>query len=271
MTIATLTEYQDWLRSVKQRVQSARLRAALAANSELIALYYELGARIVERESVAQWGSGFIDTFSKDLRQSFPDIGGFSPKNLRYCRAFFRFYCDPEIWQQAVAKLSDTSWPGVDAEHAGLVAQIPWGHNILIFTKCADISEAVFFPYTFDFMALTSYYIDLLFYHVTLKCYVVVELKNSRFIPEYAGKLNFYLSAVDSLLKRDEDQPTIGLLLCRDKNNIEVEFALRDMNKPMGVSEYTLTETLPDNLKGAMPTVEEIERDLQHLREAAGE
>lgn len=115
-------------------------------------------------------------------------------------------------------------------------------------------------------IAGNDYYIDLLFYHVTLKCYVVVELKNRKFIPEYAGKLNFYLSAVDSLLKREDDQPTIGLLLCRDKNNIEVEFALRDMNKPMGVSEYTLVETLPDNLKGAMPTVEEIEQDLQWLQ-----
>ena len=115
-------------------------------------------------------------------------------------------------------------------------------------------------------VAGNDYYIDLLFYHVTLKCYVVVELKNRKFIPEYAGKLNFYLSAVDSLLKRIDDQPTIGLLLCRDKNNIEVEFALRDMNKPMGVSEYTLVEALPDNLKGSMPTVEEIEKDLLKLK-----
>ena len=98
----------------------------------------------------------------------------------------------------------------------------------------------------------------------------MVELKNRKIIPEYAGKLNYYLSEVYSLLKRDDDQPTIGLLLCRDKNNIEVEFALRDMNKPMGVSEYTLVETLPDNLKGAMPTVEEIESDLQQLNEQAG-
>jgi hypothetical protein len=89
-------------------------------------------------------------------------------------------------------------------------------------------------------------------------------------IPEYAGKRNFYLSAVDSLLKRDDDQPTIGLLVCRDKNNIEVEFALRDMAKPMGVSEYTLVEALPDNLKGAMPTVEEIENDLQQLQTQGG-
>ena len=363
---SALAEYQDWLTAIKQRVVSTRLRVALAANSELIALYYELGAQIVDREARAQWGSGFIDAFSKDLQQTFPEIGGFSSKNLRYCRAFFRFYCDPAIWQQAVAKLPltpETPWIGVDGELATTLARIPWGHNILIFTKCPSMPEAGFYlgqtlehgwsrdvldlqlksnlfaragkavtnfsrtlpppqsdlaqqtlkdPYTFDFMAMTApfnerdverqltqhitqfllelgkgfafigrqyhleiagndYYIDLLFYHVTLKCYVVVELKNRKFIPEYAGKLNFYLSAVDSLLKRDDDQPTIGLLLCRDKNNIEVEFALRDMNKPMGVSEYTLLETLPDNLKGALPTVEEIERDLQQLQQQAGD
>ena len=113
----------------------------------------------------------------------------------------------------------------------------------------------------------SDYYLDLLFYHVTLKCYVVVELKNTKFIPEYAGKLNFYLSAVDSFLKSESDNPTIGILLCRDKNSIEAEFALRDINKPMGVSEFTLTETLPDDLKGSLPTVEEIELDIQYLGE----
>ncbi len=111
----------------------------------------------------------------------------------------------------------------------------------------------------------TDYYLDLLFYHIKLKCYVVIELKNTRFIPEYAGKLNFYLSTVDSLLKTDGDNPTIGILLCRDKNKIETEFALRDINKPMGVSEFTLTEVLPDNLKGSLPTVEEIEADMEKL------
>ena len=273
------------------------------------------------------------------MQKAFPDIKGLSASNLKYCLRFFQFYsADASIGQQAVD-------------------QLPWGHNIQIFTKCGSVVEACFYieqtlehgwsrdvlamqlksnlyaragkavtnfsrtlplpqsdlaqqtlkdPYTFDIMAMTApyneidverqltqhitqfllelgkgfafigrqyhlhvagndYYIDLLFYHVTLKCYVVVEIKNRKFIPEYAGKLNFYLSAVDSLLKRDDDQPTIGLLLCRDKNNIEVEFALRDMNTPMGVSEYTLVEALPDNLKGAMPTVEEIENDLLQL------
>lgn len=108
----------------------------------------------------------------------------------------------------------------------------------------------------------TDYYIDLLFYHTRLKCYVVIELKNTRFIPEYAGKLNFYLSAVDSLLKQEDDKATIGILLCRSKNNIEAEFALRDINKPMGVSEFEITNQLPENLKSSLPTIEEIENEL---------
>ena len=105
----------------------------------------------------------------------------------------------------------------------------------------------------------------MLFYHIKLKCYVVIELKNTKFIPEYAGKINFYLSAVDSLLKNEDDKPTIGLLLCRDKNNIEAEFALRDINKPIGISEFQLTEILPDDLKSSLPTIEEIENELKNL------
>lgn len=350
-------EYRIWLASIKNRIHAARMKIALSANSELISLYYELGAQICERESTARWGTGFIDAFSKDLKAIFPEVGGFSGKNLRYCRAFFRFYCDSTIWQQVVAKLPSNSWAGLDDNLVKQIVVVPWGHQIQIFTKCSGIDEAEFYmhqtieqgwsrdflsiqlksrlydragksitnftralpapqsdlaqqtlkdPYAFDFMAMTvpynerdierqliqhitqfllelgkgfafigrqyhleidgnDYYLDLLFYHVTLKCYVVVELKNRKFIPEYAGKLNFYLSAVDSLLKQQDDQPTIGLLLCRDKSNIEVEFALRDISKPIGVSEYNLVEILPDKLKNALPTVDEIERDLQTL------
>ncbi len=112
-----------------------------------------------------------------------------------------------------------------------------------------------------------DYYLDLLFYHTKLKCYVVIELKNTRFIPEFAGKLNFYLSAVDSLLKDGTDNPTIGILLCRDKNNIEAEFALRDINKPMGVSEIQLVENLPENLKSSLPTIDELEKELRRMEE----
>ncbi len=112
-----------------------------------------------------------------------------------------------------------------------------------------------------------DYYADLLFYHTKLKCYVVIELKNTRFKPEYTGKLNFYLSAVDSLVKAEDDNETIGILLCRDKNKIETEFALRGMTKPMGLSEFTLAECLPEDLKTALPTVEEIELELAEYKD----
>ena len=98
----------------------------------------------------------------------------------------------------------------------------------------------------------TDYFIDLLFYHLELRCYVVIELKSGKFKPEYAGKLNFYLSAIDTQIKKPVDQPTIGMILCREKDRIEAEYALRDINKPMGISEYHLTEAIPENIKDAI-------------------
>jgi len=110
-----------------------------------------------------------------------------------------------------------------------------------------------------------DYYLDLLFYHTQLNCYVVIELKTVAFQPEFAGKLNFYLSAVDSLIKKDIDQPTIGILLCKTKDKIEVEFALRDINKPIGVSDFILSDALPKELKNNIPTVEEFENELNKI------
>lgn len=107
-----------------------------------------------------------------------------------------------------------------------------------------------------------EYYIDLLFYHLQLRCFVVVELKAGKFKPEYAGKLNFYLSAVDSQLKHPSDNASIGLILCKDKDKIEAEYALRDIQKPIGISEYLLTQNLPENFKSQLPTVEQLENQL---------
>lgn len=110
-----------------------------------------------------------------------------------------------------------------------------------------------------------DFYVDLLFYHLKLRSFVVVELKATEFKPDYAGKLNFYLTAVDEMLKHPDDQPTIGLLLCKTKNKIVAEYALRDINKPIGVSEYEtkIVESLPDNLKGSLPTIEELELEFE--------
>jgi predicted nuclease of restriction endonuclease-like (RecB) superfamily len=348
MQLVSNKEYLNWLNEVKAKVSSARIKAALAANKELIHFYFDLGKMITEQLQKAAWGDKLLSQLSKDLGAEFQDMKGFSTTNLKYCRQFYQFY-HAEISQQTVDQLAVFDF----GQH--IVDQLPWGHNILIFTKSKTMSEAIFYqqktlqnnwsrdvlglqiksnlfersgktisnfkhtlphpaadlaqqslkdPYVFDFIALAEqynerdiegqlvqhiskfllelgkgfayigrqyplqvgekeYFIDLLFYHVVLKAYVVIELKNTAFMPEYAGKLNFYLSAVDSVLKREDDKPTIGILLCSDKNNIEAEFALRDINKPMGVSEFTLTEILPEDLKSSLPTIEEIEQNLK--------
>ncbi len=107
-----------------------------------------------------------------------------------------------------------------------------------------------------------EFYIDLLFYHLRLRCFVVIDLKRGKFKPEYAGKINFYCNVVDDHLRHSSDQPTIGLILCQEKNAVVAEYALRGMNKPIGVSEYELTRALPDELKSSLPTIEELEAEL---------
>jgi predicted nuclease of restriction endonuclease-like (RecB) superfamily len=352
--------YISWLAEVKAKLRHSQGKVALAANSLLIEFYWDLGKSIAEKESV--WGSKLIEQVAKDLQAEFPEMKGLSRRNLFNAKQFYLFYNDSKIVQQPVDQLNKKRNNQIVQQPVALfgqqaVAQIPWGHNILIFTKSKSLKEAKFYisetiengwsrevlalqiksqlyqrqgkaisnfkhtlpeplsdlaqqtlkdPYVFDFLTLskpfhekdiekqliahitkfllelgkgfafigqqyhleigeTDYYIDLLFYHTKLKCYVVIELKNTKFIPEYAGKLNFYLSAVDSLIKQDDDKPTIGILLCRDKNNFETEFALRDINKPMGVSEFQLTEILPDNLKSSLPSIEEIENELKKI------
>jgi predicted nuclease of restriction endonuclease-like (RecB) superfamily len=108
-----------------------------------------------------------------------------------------------------------------------------------------------------------DFYLDLLFYHLKLRCFVVIDLKRGDFKPEYAGKMNFYCSVVDDRLKHETDQPTIGLILCQTKDRILAEYALRDIHKPIGVSDYELTRALPEDLKSSLPSIEEIEAELQ--------
>jgi len=112
-----------------------------------------------------------------------------------------------------------------------------------------------------------DFYIDLLFYHIKLRCYVVIELKKGKFIPEYIGKLNFYLSVVDDKLKTEHEEPSIGLLICQDRNKVVAEYALKDISKPIGISEYQLVEAIPDNLKGNLPSIEDLERALESPNE----
>jgi predicted nuclease of restriction endonuclease-like (RecB) superfamily len=109
----------------------------------------------------------------------------------------------------------------------------------------------------------SDFYVDLLFYHTRLRCYIVVELKNSEFRPEYAGKVNFYCTAVDDMMRSEGDNPTIGMILCRTQDRVVAEYTLRRIDAPIGISEYQLTRALPDNLQSNLPTVEEIEERLE--------
>jgi predicted nuclease of restriction endonuclease-like (RecB) superfamily len=330
-------EFANWINELKQKVHSARQKIAFSINSQLLELYWEIGRDVDYKLKTANWGSSIIEKISRELSSEFPDIKGFSKRNIYAIRQWYNFYSQKyEFVPQAVA-------------------QIPWGHNRLIISKIKDVEIAEFYseeclknawdrdtleiqiksnyylrigksannfestltkyqsklanealkdPYNFDFLGLqedalekvvedeltkhltkfllelgkgfafvgrqykieiseNDYYIDMLFYHLELRAYVVIELKSGKFKPEYAGKLNFYLSAVDSQLKKEIDNPTIGILLCKSKDKIEAEYALRDINKPMGISEYKLTEAIPENIKYKLPTIEELEIELE--------
>lgn len=328
-------EYLATIEQVKQEIKSAQFRAALHVNADLVLLYHSIGCVINEHKA---WGSKFIDNLAADLRLEFPNSKGYSVRNLKYMAKFAETYTDREFVQQAVA-------------------QIPWGHNIVLLDKISDSDERIWYieaclkngwsravlvhqiesslyqrqvlaekvsnfearlpsptsepavqtmkdPYVFDFIPFREdmverdieealvrdvtrlllelgtgfaflgnqyqlnvggddFYIDLLFYNLNLRSYVVIELKTGEFKPEYAGQLNFYLSAVDGILKKEQDNPTIGLLLCKSKNNLVAEYSLKDMSKPIGVSEYRVTSSLPAELEAQLPSVEDIQKRIK--------
>ena len=328
-------QYLSVVESIKRQIGNARYKATVEVNRELIMLYYDIGCTVNEHKS---WGNKFIDNLAKDIKLSYPNATGYSVRNLKYMAKFAAVYHDREFVQQ-------------------VVAQIPWGHNILILDKLTDNTIREWYirnciqngcsrnvlahqietklyerqvlvkkisnfeenlpspqsemaiqtmkdPYIFDFIPFSEdmkerelenaligditkfllelgtgfaflgnqyhlnvggddFFIDLLFYNLNLRSYVVIELKTGEFKPEYAGQLNFYLSAVDGILKKDEDNPTIGLLLCKSKNNLVAEYSLKDVSKPIGVSEYKVTGNLPKEFAEQLPSVEDIQRHIQ--------
>lgn len=326
--------YAEWLVSLKERIRFAQQRAVLAANSEMIILYWQLGRDILGRQSQQGWGAKVVDRLSGDLRREFPELKGFSPRNLKYMRAFAAAWPDASFVQEALAQMpwyhhvtlldkandNEREWYTRAAiEHgwsrAVLVHQIEsglyhrQGKAITNFDKQLPAPQSELAqqtlkdPYIFDFLSIgkeaherdienalvehitrfllelgsgfsyvgkqvhlevggEDFYLDLLFYHLKLRCYVVIELKAVAFKPEYAGKLNFYLSAVDATMKHESDNPSIGLILCKDKNRLVAEYALKDISKPVGISEYRLIESIPEDLQGSLPSIEQIEAEL---------
>ena len=344
MTAPTITSYDHFLHDLKSRIRAARTRAALSVNRELILLYWHIGRDILERQEREGWGAKVVDRLARDLRAEFPDMKGFSPRNMLFMRAFADAYPDEEKVKQTVSQLpwghivrliqkvkspEEREWYIHKAFEHGwsrdiLVMQIEsrlfhrQGKTVSNFAATlpplqSDLAQQTLKdPYIFDFLGLgdeaqereierelvkhitsfllelgtgfsfvgrqvhlevegEDFYIDLLFYHLKLRCYVVIELKATSFKPEYAGKLNFYLSAVDATMRHESDNPSIGLILCKDRKGLIAEYALKDISKPMGVSEYQLVAAIPENLKGSLPTIEELEAEFSDSIEEGNE
>lgn len=331
-------DYQTFINQIKQSVQLARNRAIRSVNSELIGLYYQIGRQIARKQKETNWGDDLIGQIEFDLKTSFPDLSGFSRRNLNYMRNLYLFFGEDEKVQQ-------------------LVAQIPWGHIIIIMAKIKDKEIALFYiqktienswsrvildhqislnlyqrrgkainnfdltvgnrdaaliketfkeSYILDFLELgedarerdlekyliqniadfilelgkgfafigkqykltveeQEFFIDLLFYNYILKRFVVIELKTAEFKPEYAGQIGFYIAVIDKDIKKDEDKATIGLIICKSKNNTVVEYALANSSKPMGVAEYKLSE-LPKDIAEYLPSQEELKNIFKEMQ-----
>ena len=367
-------EYIEWLREIKSRYQAVRSRVALQANYGALEFNWLLGRDIVQKKAETRWGTGVVNQLSLDLREAYPDVKGFSVRNLFYMKAWYEFYMandtHKEILRQIGAELQEAENQnpiklhqlGAEIVSPNRIATIidnegmlpifgivPWKHHLLITSKCKSIEEAFYYiartideglskrelediidtddfgkqgkaitnfasqlptnqsqlaasvlkdPYRLDFLMLErgynerdlenaiarditrfllelgngftyvgrqpelvvgtdDYFPDLLFYHIRLRCYVVIELKVVDFKPEFAGKLNFYVAACNKLLRQPDDNPTIGLLLCKSKDQTKVEWAFDSIQNPMGVATYEGIK-----IKDKLPSVEELTKRL---------
>ncbi|RRJ98937.1 DUF1016 domain-containing protein [Opitutaceae bacterium TAV4] len=326
--------YTAWLTEIKTRIAAARSRAALAVNAELVHLYHQIGTEILERQTKHGWGSKVISWMARDLKEAFPDMKGFSERNLKYMRHFAENCPACQFGQQPAAQLpwfhivtlitkskpNDREWYATRAVTGGwsrLTLELHLKNRLrerqgnavsnfalrLPAPDSALAHETLKDPYLFDFLGLEDdahereienalvrhitrfllelgsgfafigrqfrlevagdeFFIDLLFYHTRLKCYVVIELKGGAFKPEFIGQLNFYLSAVDAQVKTPDDSPTIGLLLCRKQNRLVAQYAVNGIDRPIGVAGFQLLHDLPVPLAQNLPSIEELETGL---------
>ncbi len=330
-------DYSGWLAEIKHRIHGERLRLVLASNSVMILLYWDLGLRILHKQNAQGYGTKVIDRLALDLREAFPDMRGFAPRNLKYMRAFAAAWPDRSLVQ---ASLAQVTWSHnitlleklTNSEqrlwYAAKTIEHGWSRNILaaqiesgshnrhgkaqnnfpstLPPPDSDMAAQVFKdPYLFDFLGTGTlrrerhledgliehiqkfllelgqgfafvgrqihleigdddFYLDLLFYHLKLRRYVVIELKARKFEPGDGAQLGTYMTAVNRLLAHSDDKPTLGLLLVREKNRVLVEYALAGSTQPISVAEWEtqLTRALPQELEGSLPTIEQIEAEL---------
>lgn len=332
-------DYDAFLKNLKERVRAAQLRACLSINRELVLLYWGIGRDILARQKEQGWGAKVVDLLAADLRKEFPDVTGFSPRNLKYMRALAEAWPAEQFVQQLAAQipwfhncaiLDKVKAPSEREWYIRAIIQNGWSRNVLVhqiesglyrrqgkaptnFTRTlpapqSELAQQVIKdPYNFEFLTLAEevkerdleralinhlrdfllelgvgfafvgsqyqlvvggqeFRLDLLFYQLHLRAYVVIELKAEDFKPEFSGKINFYLSAVDDLLRHSDDHPSVGIILCKSKNKVVAEYAVRDLGKPVGIAEYRVTNRLPRRFHNRLPTIEELESELGKVK-----
>jgi len=329
--------YQSFIARLKNQIKEERVKAVRSANTTMILLYWKIGRSILTQQESEGWGTKVIDRMSKDLKEAFPDMSGYSPRNLKYMRKFASAWQDEEIVQRTVAQipwrsnitlLDKIKDPQLRMWYAKKTIEHGFGKDMLVFQIESQlhlregnainnfknslppmqsdlVNQSFKDPYIFDFIGNaehirereleqvlvdhiqkfllelgqgfafvgrqvhlelggSDFYLDLLFYNIKLKSYVVVELKSGDFNPGHISQLNMYLNVVNDTLCGEGDNQTIGMLLVKSKNKLVVEYSLSGYTNPIGVSnwENEIVKSLPDKIKNTLPTIEEIEKEL---------
>jgi len=260
-------DYVDFIGSVKDRIRNAQYAALKAVNKELIGLYWDIGKMISEKRSELGWGKSVVERIAMDLQKEFPGQIGFSARNLWLMVDYYIEYKDDIILQPLAAEISFT-------------------HNIMILTKCQNRHERQFyilatkkygwtkriFDLGGDFSFIGSqfrltlggedFFIDLVLFHRGLQCLVAIELKAGSFKPEYKGKMEFYLNVLNDFHRKPHENEAIGIIICRSKNRMVVEYSLKKSGSPIGIASYSTSAHLPEIYEKALPTAEQIERGL---------
>lgn len=247
-------EYSLWVKQLGSRYRQSRISAACQVNGTLIEYYWNLGRDITSKDAENRYGSRFYSRLSADLRSELPGVEGLSETNIRYAKRFYQLYC------------------GLTANLPQVVEdlrKIPWGHHRYIIDKCSGSPDKAMF-YVMQAWhngwsrAMLLNFIDLLFYNLNIRCYVVVEVKIEEFDSSDIGQLGTYVTAVNHILKKDGiDNPTIGLLICKSKDSLLAQYALESSSQPLGISEYELSRLYPAEVEGTMPSIKEIEAKLK--------
>ena len=245
ITISDQT-YSQWINQLSSRYRKSQIKAAIKVNREMLIFYWSLGRDIVNMKAEQQWGTKFLQNLSKDLKFAMPDATCFSETNLKYMKYFY------EMYEDFCPQLEDNSNEKVLKE--ALLNNITQ-FLLELGTGFAYIGKE--YKLQID---VKEKYIDLLFYNLNLSCYVVVEVKIGEFDFQDISQLQGYVVAVNHLLRKEErDNPTIGIIICKSKNNTLAQYALEGSNLPIAISEYDLQRLYPTEVEGTIPTIAQIE------------